>query len=304
MTEALESRCETPRLSILVPFYRDNPAALVRALDAQCGPNAAMEIVICDDGSADASLTADLTALVADMATPLRLVTKPVNEGRAAARNTLAAAARGDWLLFLDADMTLPVGFIASWLDVIETSGFDAAFGGFAAEPPEHADGRLHAAMAHTGDTGDARARALRGATAFCTSNLLVRSGLARAVPFDDGFRGWGWEDVDWAVRAAKTGSLIHVDNPAGHRGWQPVEQLLSRYREAAANYARLLEKNPELASLPGARAARTLRHLPGQAALRGVWSALARSEGTPMRVRTLALKLWRASWAAEALTR
>lgn len=292
-----------PLISVLIPFYRDDPSTLVQALDAQAQSAAArIEIVLCDDGSGDAALTTSLEALKSELSTPLVLVTKPVNAGRAAARNTLAQAASGTWTLFLDADMTLPEGFLSRWVAEIDTGGFDAAFGGFEAEPPDTPDGRLHAAIAEASDVGGAADRSLKGATAFCTSNLLVRTGIMPDIPFDEAFKGWGWEDVDWAVRAAEAGRLKHVDNPAGHRGWQSVEQLLARYRDAAANYALLLRKHPELAALPGAKAARTLRSVPGQAALRGIWQGLARSETVPMRVRTLALKLWRASWAAEVI--
>ena len=67
--------------------------------------------------------------------------------------------------------------------------------------------------------------------------------------------------------------------------------------------FRRLLDRHPELAGLPGARAARTLARIPGQAALRGVWSTITRSPVLPMKLRTTALKLWRASWTAEALS-
>lgn len=294
---------DQPLLSVLIPFYRDDPSSLVRALDAQSRTvAAAIEIVLCDDGSGDATLTTALENLKSELSTPLVLVTRPVNAGRAAARNVLAQAASGTWSLFLDADMTLPDGFLARWLNEIETEDFDAAFGGFEAEPADTPDGRLHAAISAASDIGGAEDRTRKGPTAFCTSNLLVRANIMPRVLFDEAFRGWGWEDVDWAVRAAQAGRLKHVDNPAGHRGWQSVEQLLARYRDAAANYALLLRKHPELAALPGAKAARTLRAVPGQAVLRGVWQGLARNETVPMRVRTLALKLWRASWAAEVI--
>lgn len=305
MTVPARKSSVRPLLSVLIPFYRDDPSSLVRALDAQARDVAAgVEIVLCDDGSGDAALTASLEALASELPTPLVLVTKPVNAGRAAARNTLAQAASGTWALFLDADMTLPDGFLLRWISEIETGDFDAAFGGFEAEPPDTPDGRLHAAIAAASDTGGAEDRRRKGATAFCTSNLLVRADIMPGVPFDEAFKGWGWEDVDWAVRAAEAGRLKHVDNPAGHRGWQSVEQLLARYRDAAANYALLLRKHPELAALPGAKAARTLRAVPGQAVLRAVWQGLARNETAPMRLRTLALKLWRASWAAEVIER
>lgn len=292
-----------PLLSVLIPFYRDDPSSLVRALDAQARDLVyGVEIILCDDGSGDPALTTVLEALTSELPTPVVLVTKPVNAGRAAARNTLAQSASGTWALFLDADMTLPDSFLDRWISEIEAGDFDAAFGGFEAEPPDTPDGRLHAAIAAASDTGGAEDRRRKGATAFCTSNLLVRADIMPGVPFDEAFKGWGWEDVDWAVRAAEAGRLKHVDNPAGHRGWQSVEQLLARYRDAAANYALLLRKHPELAALPGAKAARTLRAVPGQAALRAVWQGLARNETAPMRLRTLALKLWRASWAAEVI--
>lgn len=294
-----------PVLSVLIPFYRDDPAALVLALDGQAvAASSPVEIVLCDDGSADAGLTRKVEATLSGLSVRAWLISKAANEGRAAARNSLAAAATGEWLLFLDADMTVPDGFLQRWLIAIDDGAFDAAFGGFSADAPASAAERVHAAIAEASDTGGAASRQQRGASAFCTSNLLVRSDLMPSLPFDDSFKGWGWEDVDWAVRAARVGRLHHIDNPAGHHGWQSVEQLLDRYREAAANYARLLSKHPELAGLPGARVARSLGALPGQSALRGLWRSLARSEGTPMRIRTLALKLWRASWAAEAMPR
>lgn len=67
-------------------------------------------------------------------------------------------------------------------------------------------------------------------------------------------------------------------------------------------NYGRLLEKHPQLSDLPGARAARALGAVPFQKFLRGMWAAIVRADSVPTRMRTLALKLWRASWTAEAI--
>lgn len=292
-----------PVLSVLIPFHRDDPAPLTAALAAQAAAaQADAEIILYDDGEPDRRLNLAVASAAAALPVPVRVLTATRNLGRAAARNRLAAAARGRWLLFLDADMTLPPGFLARWLEQAQREDADAVFGGYDAAPdtdPAHA---LHAALARVSDVKSAAARREIGPTAVCTSNLLVRAAVLRDVRFDEGFAGWGWEDVDWAVRAARAWRLDHADNPAGHDGWQPPGALLAKFRDAGRNYARLLSKHPQLAALPGARAARMLRRIPGQALAAAAWAALARSNALPMRARVLALKLWRAAWAAEAM--
>jgi GT2 family glycosyltransferase len=291
------------QMSVLIPFYRDDPTPLVSALAAEISAHELpIEIVLFDDGEPDPDLNTRIARAVDALPAPARLLTARRNVGRAAGRNRLASAAIGEWELFLDADMTVAEHFLRTWLEQIETDGFDAAFGGYTADPVQDKSHHLHAALARSSDENSAKCRNEIGATAFCTSNLLARADLMRKVGFDEHFTGWGWEDVDWAVRADQIGELVHIDNPAGHAGWQSPDILLGKFRDAARNYARLLEKHPELAALPGARAARILKAIPGQALLRGVWALMAQSPIAPMKARTTALKLWRASWAADAI--
>lgn len=297
------SQASDIQLSVLIPFFRDNPVPLATALaDEIAAGELPVEIVLFDDGEPDPDLNASVVTVVDRLPAPTRLLTARRNVGRAAGRNRLASAAIGQWLLFLDADMTVGTGFLLTWLKLIEASEFDAAFGGYTADPVEHKSHRLHAALARSSDENNADIRNQIGATAFCTSNLLARSSLMRKVRFDEHFTGWGWEDVDWAVRAGNEGALVHFDNPAGHAGWQSPDVLLRKFRDAAHNYARLLEKHPELAALPSAKVALILKAIPGQALMRGIWALMAKSPMAPMKARTTALKLWRASWAADAI--
>jgi glycosyltransferase involved in cell wall biosynthesis len=288
-------------LSVLVPFYRDDPADLVRAIAEQAGGD--VEIVLHDDGEPDPDLNTRLTRILAAMSLPARLLTSARNRGRSAGRNLLAEQARGAWLLYLDADMTPgSPAFLETYRELMARGGCDAVFGGYETDWPRDPALKLHAALSRTSDQHDAAARNAVGATAFCASNVLVRAEVMQAVPYDTGFAGWGWEDVDWAVRAAEHFTLIHGDNPARHDGLQDAAALLEKFRIGATNYRRLIDRHPELAALPGARAARALSRLPFQAALRGLWAGLCRTGALPLRLRTLALKLWRASWTAEAL--
>ncbi|WP_417477100.1 glycosyltransferase family 2 protein [Maricaulis sp.] len=296
-------RSDRTVLSILVPFYGDDPTALAAALNPLIGVRRDIEILLLDDGCPDPGLNEAVSRTVRALSAPARLLTAAENIGRSAGRNLLARQARGRWLLYLDADMQPgDDGFLDAYLERIELDDFDAAFGGYETAEPEDRRYHLHAVLARTSDEKDAAARALIGPTAYCSSNLLVRASVMRGVPFDTGFTGWGFEDVDWAVRAARNHNLIHFDNPASHAGLQTSESLLQKFRDGAVNYARLLEKHPHLAVLPGARAARTLGIIPFQALFRGLWARLANSQGLPVRLRTAALKLWRASWAAEAI--
>lgn len=292
-------RSGAPFLSVLIPFHGDDPAALLDALLAQAGTDT--EIVLLDDGSPDRAAYTRLNGHPACAAGPVRVLRSEQNLQRAGARNALAAAARAEWLLFLDADMQVPEGFLPGWTTLLRGADFDAAYGGYTVPAAGAGPFALHAALARAGDVDSAAARAPRGASAFAGSNMAVRADLMAQVPFDEHYRGWGWEDVDWAVRAAKAGRLVHVDNPAGHGGLQSVDRLLAKFAEGGANYARFLAIHPDQASLPGARLARLLASLRLSGVVRALTPALTRARALPLRTRVLALKSYKAACAAAA---
>ena len=62
------------RLSVLIPFYKDDPADLVRALAEQAGSAGDVEILLHDDGEPDPELNARLTRIIAAMTQPVRFV--------------------------------------------------------------------------------------------------------------------------------------------------------------------------------------------------------------------------------------
>lgn len=289
----------TPALSILVPFHGDDPSALMTALAAQMDGRA--ELVLFDDGSPDSAVFDRLTKAATSLP-QVRVLRSPANLGRSGARNALCKAAKGEWLLYLDADMTLPEGFLARWLELIRAGDFDAAYGGYTLPADAARAHPVHAGLARAGDVISAEEREDRGASAFAGSNLAVRARLMAKTPFDEGYQGWGWEDVDWAVRASKTARLAHVDNPAGHGGLQRVDRLIAKFGEGGANYARFLARHPEQAALPGARLARLIAALRLTGLVMALTPPMARSAILPVRLRVLALKAYKAGAAAKAL--
>jgi glycosyltransferase involved in cell wall biosynthesis len=295
----------TPALSVLVPFYRDDATALLRALDG-LHTNEAVELLIYDDGTGDAALTDAVKATIAQCQKPARFLSNAQNKGRAAARNALQDAARAKWVLFLDADMQ-PVSetFLQAYLDVIAVDAADIVFGGFEVEDRSaDKDRDLHRALSHVSDCLSLEERIAGGPQYVASSNLCVRKSVLREEPFDTGFSGWGWEDSEWAARVAKRYSLRHIDNPAIHLGLETTETLLSRFSTSGGNYLRFTQAHPELAqSLALYRISRKLGRLPGQTALRPILRGIVRSHIAPMTLRLNALKLWRASHYAEALS-
>ena len=297
------SAAAPPRLSVLVPFFRDDPRPLLAALDGQAG-GAPVELVLLDDGGVDPALSATVERHVAALALPVRLVRLSANQGRARGRNRLAAHSRADALLFLDADM-LPDGndFLARWLVEAEVRT-PVAFGGFTVrQTPERAETALHRRLSLRGDCLPAAVRAQAPEKHVFTSNLLIRRDVFEAEAFDEGFAGWGWEDVEWGMRVARRWPVRHIDNTATHLGLDPDDALLRKYEQSAANFARVVAAHPEVvARYPSYRAARTLRRAP----LRGVWrpwlKALARTAAAPLSLRSLAARTYRAALYAEVV--
>ncbi|MGQ3018183.1 polysaccharide biosynthesis protein HfsG [Phenylobacterium sp.] len=291
-----------PRLSVLIPFKGDDPRALLAALAQE---PVAVEIVLLDDGTGDSALSGALQALIADLNVPIRLVTLAVNEGRAKGRNRLVSHARADHFLFLDSDMAPDSGgFLSAWLALIAQDNPAVAFGGFSLQQVEpRRDQALHRAMAAHSDCLSAAERRLSPEKHVFTSNLLVRRDVFAAEGFDEGFAGWGWEDVEWGMRVARRWPIVHIDNTATHLGLDPASVIAAKYEQSAANFARVVAAHPEVVSAyPSYRAAKLLRRVP----LRGLWrpliKAFALNDLAPLPSRAFAMRLYRAALYAEAV--
>ncbi|SFK36699.1 glycosyltransferase family A protein [Caulobacter sp. UNC279MFTsu5.1] len=291
----------TPRLSVLIPTYRDDPSALLKALDER---GADAEIVLLDDGGGDAALTRRMAARIEKLKLPARLVVLSPNEGRAKGRNRLARHARGRHLLFLDSDMLPdPIGFLTRW-SAVAADDVPVAFGGFTLDQtPRRPEHELHRAMALKSDCTPAPERAKEPEKHVFTSNLLVRRDVFDTIGFDEGFAGWGWEDVEWAMRVARQYPILHIDNSATHLGLDTAAVLAAKYEQSAANFARVVASHHEVVSAyPSYKVAKSLKSVP----LRGTWrpmlKAFALNEAAPTPLRALALRLYRAALYSDAV--
>ncbi len=287
-------------LSICIPSYRDDATQLIEAL-AKLGGTEHCTLLLYDDGCGDAALIAKHKEIVLAYPGPARFISADKNFGRSHARNRLVAMAEADWILLLDADM-LPdaANFLSNYIDSIKSAGEPALIaGGFSLKQLTPRKGhRLHAAQAAMSDCLDAKTRSMEPGRYVFTSNILVHRDILRSVPFDEGFSGWGWEDVDWGLRVAALFPIHHIENSATHLGMDADADLIRKFGNSSQNFARLVEKHPaETAHMPLTRASRRLKGVP---LLGKIGKLVASTPFFPLSLRTSALKVYRASAYSE----
>ena len=103
------------RLSVVIPVYNEAEQVVetIRSVTAAVADEPAFadaEIVVADDGS---SVDVETPALAAANGTPVRVERLPQNRGRYEARRVGLSAAQGEYVLFIDAGVTLVPGSLA-----------------------------------------------------------------------------------------------------------------------------------------------------------------------------------------------
>jgi hypothetical protein len=113
-----------PALSVLIPFFRNDPTRLVAGLGRLGTP---LEVVVLDNGSGDAALADRLTAAILRLRLPARLVRLSARTGRATARNRLALEARAERRLFLDVEAAQDDDRLRRAFELVRRAGLEAS---------------------------------------------------------------------------------------------------------------------------------------------------------------------------------
>lgn len=290
----------TAILSICIPTYRDDATELLIRLAGLKGAEKCT-LLLYDDGSGDPAIIEAHETAIMSFPGPARFIIADRNFGRSHARNRLVSKAETAWILLLDADMLPDTDrFLSEYLDtVIHAEGPKLVAGGFSIKQLTPKRGhRLHERQAALSDTVDAATRAIDPGRFVFTSNILVHKDILHKVPFDEGFSGWGWEDVDWGFRVVQQFPILHIENTATHLGMDSDTALIAKFGSSGQNYARLLEKHPvETSNLPLTKAARRLKGIP---LIKPIGKLVASLPFIPLSLRTMALKVYRASAYSE----
>ncbi len=117
-----------PRVSVITPAFKCEQT-LTRTLDSlMTQTEASWESIVVDDGSPDGSLKVAEGFAHFD---PRFRVLRQGNRGAGAARNVGIGAARGQYVMFLDADDWLEPHALATLADACDANGWVAAHGSF-----------------------------------------------------------------------------------------------------------------------------------------------------------------------------
>jgi len=197
-------------VSLVIPTYNEEQriTSTLDLLIADAEPFQLLEVVIVDDGSHDR--TAELvTARAAETDLPIHLIQLPRNRGKGAALRAGAAEAVGDYVAFLDADLSTTTSAIPRALAAIE-AGADVVIG--TRISPDGVDFRRTQPRIRqlSGRIFVALRRLIVGlpyADTQCPFKLFRRDAAARLFPAAE-TSGWAF-DVELLARARALGLTI-----------------------------------------------------------------------------------------------
>lgn len=238
-------------LSILIPVYNSSCVKMVEMLSAQArNLGISYEVIVADDASTDKETISQNRQI--EQFPHCRFCARPVNTGRSANRNFLAQQAQYAWLLFLDSDQEIPASdFLARYLAVTEqgivVGGIRMGGDGAALAGNLRFLYEKHGEPFHT-----AQARQKRPYHSFRSCNFLVEREVMRHHPFDERFKGYGYEDVLLGKQCRLAGVRItHIDNPVVMTRFednpqyvQKIEtslQTLQQFRNDLKGYSRFI---------------------------------------------------------------
>jgi GT2 family glycosyltransferase len=233
-----------PPVSVVMPFAGDEAAAR-EALDALRGVRlrAGDELILADNsGTAPA--------------TPGVMLVRAIGErSPARARNAGAEHARGEWILFLDADCRAPDDLLDAYFAQPVGDRVGALAGEVIPEPPgDSLAGRYGARRnflgqsAHLGHPFRPRAAA---------ANLLVRrAAFAQLGGFLEGLRAAEDTDFTWRLQEAGWRLELRAGAAVAHRYRTSVGELRRQWRGYAAGRAWLGRRYPGFVPEPALRRA------------------------------------------------
>ena len=216
----------------------------LQSLEVQTWDLERLEVIVVDDGSQDG--TGDFLRSYAGKL-QLRPVFHLEAKGRAGARNAGLRIATGDPIILLDGDMEMAPTFIEAHVSV--GNGDSAVLG----KVEYHPDIRRSALTRYYPSRGAWRRKPLSKIPGryFVTLNVsFPRWAFEKVGLFDENFRGYGGEDLDYGMRLQKAGIPFRISNQAlsYHNHLRTLPDILATLREYGKNaIPYLLEKHPEL---------------------------------------------------------
>ncbi len=250
-------------MSVVVPGL-DCATTLRSCLSAIIGSSLTPdELLFFDDGSVDGS--GDLARSVG--ARVMRNDGAPLGPGMA--RNRAAAIARGDVLVFVDADVVVHVDAIARLVHAIEgrrDGGTVAAFGSYDDRPPARNIASLYMNLRHHAVHQQGNSRAT---TFWAGLGAIRRDAFVDAGGFSSRYGRPSIEDIELGTRLIAAGGRIRLIRDAQgthHKRWSLMRVWRTDIFHRAIPWSRLIAERGvpavDLNAAPQERRAAILAHL------------------------------------------
>ena len=246
-------------LSILLPVYNCNCVALVTELQRQCTEcGTDFEIIVADDCSSVASYIEHNLRI--ERLDGVRYITRKQNVGRSAIRNFLISQAQGEWLLFIDGDLTLDNShFIRRYLQAksnVVVGGI--RIGGDLNRWKNNLRYHYEKAYEQKNTPQDRQCHATKH---FRTTNFLAHKDIMMEHSFDENFVQYGYEDVLFGKSLAMDHiAITHIDNPITLDFFESNSEFLDKteqslrtlytFRNQLKGYSQLLETAEKIKKL------------------------------------------------------
>ena len=230
-------------ISLLIPVLDYDIVALIHNMkSAMVKVPEFCEILIGDDGSSP-EYKEKYKSLEEE---GIRVITSEKNIGRAAIRNKLAMEAKGDYLLFIDADVTLPgtaESYILKWLSMMTLSRVLNGGVLYPDAAPGDPDKLLRWKYGRGKEQRKASERNKHPHAGFSTFNVLIEKTIFDKIRFNEELKQYGHEDTLFGYQLKKAGiDILHIDNGLVHGGVEANRDFLNKTKLGIENLSKLYD--------------------------------------------------------------
>ena len=232
------------KISLLIPVLDYDIIALVRSMKNAMGKVPEFcEIVIGDDGSSSEYHEKYLSLESEN----IKVISSPKNIGRAAIRNRLALEAKGDFLIFIDADVMLPgtaEAYILKWLPYMKNSRVICGGTLYHDSAPGDPDKLLRWKYGKWREQKSAAERNKHPHAGFSTFNVMIEKSVFSKIRFNEELKQYGHEDTLLGYQLRKAGiNILHIDNGLMHEGLESNRDFLNKTKLGIENLSQLYDK-------------------------------------------------------------
>ncbi len=223
-------------VSFVIPTY-NSERTLGKCIESVMSQKVKKEVIVVDDGSTDG--TENLMKKFGKTVKYFRYE----NRGPASARNVGLAKGKGEYIAFVDSDVTLPKGWSEKALRLLKSSGA-AGVGG----PGMSRDKGVVAKSLNVLLYGETAGRE-HDVTSIATMDVIYKRVAIGDMKFDESFTSSSGEDPDFNFRLVKKGYrlLFSPDMWVQHDHPTSIMGIIKKWYNYGRHYPLLYSKHKEL---------------------------------------------------------